>query len=108
MVILKVMSDLIRISSSEDDDSCEDDDECPCVGFGNRNAYCSNKDPEGHCPCEEDDCCTDNNDHPYSDYVNVLRECEGCDEAYNEGYIDAYKELSEKVINQLIAALSSM
>ncbi len=93
----------------EDDDSCEDVDECPCVGFGNRNAYCSNKDPEGHCPCEEDDdCCTDNNDYPYSDYVNVLKECEGCDEAYNEGYIDAYKELSEKVINQLIAALSSM
>lgn len=96
--------------NDEEDDSCEDADECPCVGFGNRNAYCSNKDCTGKCPCEDDDEDDeeDHNDHPYSDYVNVLRECEGCDEAYNEGYIDAYKELSEKVINQLIAALSSM
>lgn len=92
----------------EEDSSCEDDDECPCVGFGNRDAYCSNKDCNGKCTCEEG--YEDKEDDDEDDYDNCLedvRECCGCEDAYNHGYIDGYKEISEMVISRLIAALSS-
>lgn len=90
-----------------DDDSCKDADECPCVGYKDPNACCPNKDCNGKCTCEEGYEDEEDDEDDYDNCLEDVRECGSCEDAYNLGYIDGYKDISEMVIARLIAALSS-